>query len=154
MFPKGCCGDGTIVDMDDNDDKLTGGASSEIDGLVDRALATAALLQTIQCLLEATDFIGVVSGFKAWRLPHVDNFVISLIAQPWQGRFEWTRALLQGRRYRIVDAFDLREALSDESGFVPYYISSSVFLRAEHPFGSNYVGTTRCVNEFPSTCRV
>ncbi|KIO11006.1 hypothetical protein M404DRAFT_966828 [Pisolithus tinctorius Marx 270] len=40
----------------------------------------ATLLQTIQCLSEATDFIGVIGGFKAWGLFHVDYFVIGKCA--------------------------------------------------------------------------
>jgi len=41
---QGCSSNGAIIDMHDNDDKLTGRPSSEVDSLVNRALRKTQLV--------------------------------------------------------------------------------------------------------------
>ena len=75
-FIQGLGSDGTIVNMDNDNNELTRHPLSEINGLVDRTLgktqlvnkdlhqslvpAVSTLLQTVQGLSKATDLVGMV----------------------------------------------------------------------------------------------
>ena len=80
-FIQGLGSDGAIVNMDNDNNELTGCPASEVNGLVDRTLGKTqlvnkdlyqplvptapTLLQTVQGLLETTDLVGVIDGFEA-----------------------------------------------------------------------------------------
>ena len=91
-FIQGLGSDGAIINMDNNNNELTGCPASEVNGLVDRTLGKTqlvnkdlyqplvptapTLLQTIQGLSETTDLVGVINRFEARGLVHVYHFVI------------------------------------------------------------------------------
>ena len=91
-FIQGLGSDGTIVNMDNDNNELTRRPASEVNSLVDRTLGktqlvnkdlhqslvpvASTLLQTVQGLSKVTDLVGIVSQFKTRWLPHVNDFII------------------------------------------------------------------------------
>ena len=91
-FIQGLGSDGAIVNVDNDNNELTGRPASEVNSLVDRTLGETqlvnkdlyqplvptapTLLQTVQGLSETTDLVGVIDGFETRGLAHVYHFVV------------------------------------------------------------------------------